>query len=365
MVPKKLLFVLKRKNNYNTIADSNIGMSTGLYNSSLFMVDMLNQNGIESIISVVIDNNDIDREVTKHKPTHVIIEALWVIPSKFNVLCRLHPKVKWIIRLHSEIPFLANEGSALDWIGDYLNYDNVYIGTNAPGITNELKEFVWYKFNTWNKKLDKKIVYLPNYYPQEYKSKKFNKEKDHIDISCFGAIRPMKNHLLQAIAAIRFADTIGKKLRFHINYGRIEQNGDPVYKNLVSLFSHVYDSGHRLVKHDWCPREDFLKICEKMDIGMQVSFSETFNIVAADLVSQGVPVIASSELPWINPIYTSKPTKSWKIYISLLLTYLSPWINTKSNQLLLKRYTEKSKRIWIDYIKKINKNEKDKRPNRY
>jgi hypothetical protein len=316
------------------------------------MVDMLNEKGIETHISVVVDNNDIDREVTKHKPTHVIIEALWVIPSKFNVLCKLHPKVKWIIRLHSEMPFLANEGSALDWIGDYLDYKNVYVATNAPNITKELKDFVWYKFDNWNDEIESKIVYLPNYYPQEYKNKKYNRDKDYINISCFGAIRPMKNHLLQAIAAIRFADTIGKKLRFHINSGRIEQNGDPVYKNLTSLFSHVYDSGHRLVKHQWCPREDFLKICSKMDIGMQVSFSETFNIVAADLISQGVPVVSSNEIPWINPLYTAKPTKSNQIYRSLLLTHFTPKINTTTNQFLLKKYTDKSCKIWLEYFKK-------------
>jgi len=135
MGKNKILFILKRKNNYDVIKDSNIGMSTGLYNSASFMNDMLNNAGIESHISVVIDNNCIDREVTKHKPTHVIIEALWVVPSKFYVLCKLHPKVKWIIRLHSEIPFLANEGMALDWLGDYVFFENVYIGTNAPRAT--------------------------------------------------------------------------------------------------------------------------------------------------------------------------------------------------------------------------------------
>jgi len=33
-----------------------------------------------------------------------------------------------------------------------------------------------------------------------------------------------------------------------------------------------------------------------MDICMQVSFSETFNIVAADCIASGVPVIVSSEI---------------------------------------------------------------------
>jgi hypothetical protein len=77
---------------------------------------MLVANGVDSTIIEVIDNNGIDREVTKYKPTHVIIEALWVIPSKFEILTKLHPNVKWIIRLHSEIPFLANEGIAMEWM---------------------------------------------------------------------------------------------------------------------------------------------------------------------------------------------------------------------------------------------------------
>jgi hypothetical protein len=40
----------------------------------------------ESNIVVVLDNNEIDKYVTKYKPTHVIIEALWVVPTKFHIL---------------------------------------------------------------------------------------------------------------------------------------------------------------------------------------------------------------------------------------------------------------------------------------
>jgi hypothetical protein len=352
MNKNKVLFILKRKNNYDGIKDSHVGMSTGLYNSASFMNDMLNDSGIESHISVVIDNNCIDREVTKYKPTHVIIEALWVVPSKFYVLCKLHPKVKWIIRLHSEIPFLANEGMALDWLGDYIFYENVYIGTNAPRATRELRDFIKHKVNWSSKQINEKIIYLPNFYPQEYKIKKYDRNKDTIDIGCFGAIRPMKNHLMQAIAAVKFAESIGKKLRFHINSGRVEQKGDAVYNNLKSFFAHLSDSEHQLINHSWAPREDFLEICGKMDIGMQVSFSETFNIVAADLVSQGVPVISSDELPWINRIFTAKPTETRDIYLKLLLTHLLPKVNLITNQYLLRGYTNKTRKIWVNYFKK-------------
>jgi len=126
-MPPKILIILKRRHDYNHEKHININISTGLYNSAYFVNEMLNNYGLDSTIVVVVDNNCIDREVSKYKPTHVIIEALWVVPSKFHVLQNLHPNVKWIIRLHSEIPFLANEGMAFDWIGDYMAYDNVWL----------------------------------------------------------------------------------------------------------------------------------------------------------------------------------------------------------------------------------------------
>ena len=129
----RILFILKRREDYNAEKHSHIGLSTGLYNSANFMNEMLQKAGVESKLVVVIDNNCIDREVNLYNPTHVIIEALWVVPTKFSVLCKLHPNVKWIIRLHSEVPFLANEGIAFDWIADYARFKNVFIAANSRG----------------------------------------------------------------------------------------------------------------------------------------------------------------------------------------------------------------------------------------
>src|SRR5688500_11649943 len=111
MRQERILFILKARDATNTYGYS-CGLSTGLLNSATFVQDMLDSNGFTTKLVVVIDNNDIDREVTAFRPTHVIIEALWVVPSKFQILKKLHPSVKWIVRLHSEAPFLANEGIA-------------------------------------------------------------------------------------------------------------------------------------------------------------------------------------------------------------------------------------------------------------
>jgi hypothetical protein len=165
-------------------------------------------------------------------------------------------------------------------------------------------------------------------------------------------MRPMKNHLIQAIAAIQFADHIGKKLKFHINVGRVEQRGDTVLQNLKALFLHIHESGHELINHEWMPRDKFLDVCKTMDIGMQVSFSETFNIVTADMITQGIPIIGSSEIPWLHSLYQANATSSEDITKKLIWTYLDTEKNVELNQNLLYTYTNKTEKIWLKELKK-------------
>lgn len=351
MTNSRVLFVLKRRHDYNGVKHSGNGMSTGLLNSAWYMYEMLKQNDVDTKLVVVKDNNDIDREVHQYKPTHVIIEALWVVPSKFTVLCKLHPNVTWIIRLHSDLPFLANEGVAMDWIGDYFAFKNVRVAANSPRMLEELRVYYKSKYPNSRNRYKNHVIYLPNYYPQVYKRRYFNRKKEHINVSCFGAVRPMKNHLLQAMAAIKFADFVGKKLKFHINVGRVEQRGDTVLNNLKALFQQVHRSGHQLIVHEWMPREKFIELCETMDISLQVSFSETFNIVLADSIAQGIPVVGSKEIPWLSRLYWSSPTDSDSVENKMIFTYLFPKLNVAINQRNLYKYTQETKRIWLKYFK--------------
>ena len=346
----KILFILKRRPDFNPVQHSVKGLSTGLFNSASFMDQMLNDAGIESAMEVAIDNNCIDRMVRQHRPTHVILEALWVIPTKFAILTKLHPNVKWIVRLHSEMPFISGEGMAMNWIGDYLTYSQISIGVNAPRMMSETKEFLKAVYNWSDEQVNERVVYMPNFYPKEYKTKYFA-DKPWVDISCFGAIRPLKNHMVQAIAALKFARMVGKKLKFHINSGRIEMKGDPHINNLCNTFEHLAGTGHELISHEWTPREGFLKICAEMDIGMQCNFSETFNIVGADLICQGVPLVGSKEIPWINPIANADPTASDDIARALFSAWTAPQINVKLNQESLDKYTTETRKIWLDYFR--------------
>lgn len=350
MSKNKILFILKRREDYSApLHSTHRSLSTGLFNSVSFLDDMLRDSGVvESNMEVAIDNNCIDRLVTKHRPTHVIIEALWVVPSKFEILSRLHPKVTWIIRLHSELPFIANEGMAMDWIAEYAKYPNLVIGANAPRMFEEVKIFLR-SIGYSGADICKKVTYMPNFYPQGMTKKKFELKDNTINISCFGAVRPLKNHLLQAVAAVKFANKIGCKLRFHINGTRLEMKGEPVLNNLKGMFKHL-EGKHELVSHEWMNRDDFLKLCSTMDIAMQVSFSETFNIVAADQVVQGVPIVISREVPWAAPIFCADPTNLDDIVCTLHRTMILSQINVWMHQGRLLKYTNKTRDIWLEYF---------------
>ena len=206
------------------------------------------------------------------------------MPEKFDVLKQLHPGVQWIVRLHSDIPFLAGEGIAVDWIFGYLGR-GVKVAFNSPRVAWDFRKIA--------RRHRSHILYLPNYYPVGRYERK--PSCDVFRVGCFGAIRPLKNQLIQAIAAIRFADMKGKKLEFWVNASRCEEGGGNILKNLRSLFA---NTNHELKELPWLTHDMFLYIMSRMDLAMCVSLSETFCITAADAVNVGTPLVCSGEIPW-------------------------------------------------------------------
>lgn len=333
-MPPRILFVCKRR-------PANYGSSYGLLNSCRFLCNALKHLGVEAELVEVIDNNFIDREVTKYNPTHVFIEALWVVPEKFDVLIPLHSHRQWFVRLHSNTSFIANEGVAIDWIKKYAllqtKYPQFHISPNSDLLCHDLLL-----------SLGIPTIYSPNiYHPDKYDNidnPMPDKDPSVLEIGCFGAVRPLKNQLIQAMAAMRFADETKKTLRFHINHSRLEQNGENVYKNLKALFR---DSKHTLVEHEWLLHENFMKVVRGMDLGLQVSFSETFNIVAADFVHLHVPVVVSREIRWANWLYKADPTDIDSIVSHLWLAYLGRKINLhRLNKWGLENYNFDAMKAW-------------------
>lgn len=331
----RVLFILKLRQNYGTYSQA---LSSGLFNSATFVKDMLEQEGIETKLVQVVDSNSIDKEVYEYRPTHVIVEALWVPPAKFDELKQLHPRVKFVVRVHSEIPFLAQEGMAVEWIKKYGR--NVKLAFNSPTIFKAVKALGGHK-----------VVYLPNYFPVVHHAS-CSRQNWVLDVGCFGALRGMKNQLIQAFAAMEYADKHDRLLRFHINVAfHGGTDGNAVLKNLRSLF---HNSRHELVEHDWLSHDEFIKLLSRMDVSMQVSFSETFNIVTAHAVNLRIPVVASPAIDWVagvvqaDPISVDSIVNTMKTALDQKYSWSIGWFNL----LRLKHRSQQAKQIWLRFLVK-------------
>ena len=315
--------------------------SAGLYNSTRFIVEGLAARGVHAKIVEVQDNNAIDKEVTLFKPQAVVIEALWVVPEKFQVLQRLHPSVQWFCHLHSHMPFLALEGIALEWL---LSYAGIGVGliANSEASYEALRCVLE----------SDEVTYLPNVYIPEDRTRAVEHHKRHrIDVGCFGAVRPMKNHLLQALAAIEFARDCRKHLHFHINGSRTEVGGEPVLKNLRRLFEMTPHA--ELIEHPWMDPSMFLNVLrDEIDIGLQVSMSETFNVVTADYVTAGIPVVVSKQVPWVSSFCQAREDSALDIVDKMHKMLSARWV-IRRNLKLLKKHSKRAQDAWFEFVRAV------------
>lgn len=344
------LFILKIREDYSQDPSysSSYQIATGMYNSAQFVVDELEAAGREAKVVLVVDGNDIDREVTAYEPTHVFVEGLWVTPGKFQELLAIqrHQNVKWHVRIHSEIPFLATEGIAFDWIPQYLT-QGVRVSPNAPRAHEQLKWLA--KKMTDQATADQLVPYLPNCYPVDFSfwplQNLDTKNKDTLDIAIFGAYRPMKNHLQQAFVALKYAEAQGKSLRLHVNE-RYDAGGGGPANNVEKL---IAAAGATLVAHGWEDRATFLASISGVDLLMQLSMSETFNIVAADATLVGKPIIVSKEISWAYPTYGDPQSVADCLKkLELIMSNKTFFIN--SNRAGLNIYANSARRRWLNYL---------------
>lgn len=335
----QVLFLCKENYSYG----SEKGTFHGLVNSAYFIANFLDDRHVDTAVKSVVDADEIDAIVQADNPRMVVIEALWVTPEKLTELVAMpeHQHRLWLVRVHSKSAFLAQEGIALDWIKSYPN--DVVICPNTCSMARDLRA------------LGVDAMYLPNVYnpaPHQCGVYKGVREDDELHIGCFGALRPLKNHLNQAIGAIRFADGLGIKMFFHVNDTNGNVENANVLQNLEAAF---HNTKHELVTHSWASHSDFIELVKTMDMGLQVSLSESFNLIAADFVSNHVPIVVSNEIDWLPHTCQVVPTAdSSEIarMMSYVWRYFCPGIE-KSCIGDLDRYNGHARAAWWRIVKRL------------
>ena len=226
--------------------------------------------------------------------THCTVGAAFVPPDKLDALAGRFPRAVFVPRCHSQLGFLQCESQAVRYFRGYeaLARPNVVLSGN----NRRFCDF-------WEAAYGRPCVYLPNPYPF-VEARHARKTPDGVlDVGSFGSHRHLKNFLTAAGAALLLARRLGKPLRFHLNVNRQENQGGGILGTVRDLLAGEAE----VVPVPWCEWAAFRRHVAGLDICLHPSFTETFSIVTADAVAEGVPVVGSPAIDWLPDAWTADP----------------------------------------------------------
>lgn len=319
----------------------------GLNVAGYATADVLTKNGFDVSVFPVRHNVDLVNFIDKyhethdHRLTHVIISAPWLSLHDLKAILKHFSDIHFLILSHSNVGFLQADPWGVELFRLYIElsreYKNLSVGGNSA------------KFVKWlSKAYDYKAVLLPNLYPisDSVKPKPIWDGKSTIKIGLFGAPRAEKNFMTAAAGALLIQKETGAKIELHMNSGGEEVNR--VMMAIEQMFNGCPDA--TLIKHPWAYWDDFIKIIADMDLMLQPSYTESFNMVTADGISVGVPSVVSSAIYWAPDAWKADvddANQIEEIGLKLLESHSQRLEGIKA----LKKHNVDSVNHWREYLK--------------
>lgn len=319
-----------------------IGMGVTSINNRKFLY----LNNIEANVISVIDGYDL-RNLLNQKEyrdvTHVVISAPFFDTGFLKQLCYSFPTIKFTITFHSNSGFLGLDKWAMGMLGELIEVEkilpNFKISVNSEKFAKTVNEI-----------FKMKILVLPNLYPfnlqNQYKPRK--SMLNVFKIGCFSAIRSLKNIPTAAFAAAIYSQQKNIPVEFHIVVGRNEDpQADKIIQGIENLFKHIPNI--KLIKNEWRESEDFHDLVKDMNILFMPSFTESFNNVTADAISNGVPVIVSSAIDWLPTKFVANSDDAYDI-VKVADNILRDSCAVADGMIALEEHNNKSLKIWKSFI---------------
>ncbi len=236
------------------------------------------------------------KQLAKHENdarpiTHVIVSSpAWIQPQDFHNLAMRWPDTTFIQLNHSGAAYLSIDKYGIRNIRDVAalseQFHNVKVAANNERVCREL-----------NSLCGVDTLYLPNLYDT---SSYVNPAPPHrlgnvLRVGSFGASRPWKNQLNAAAAAVMLAKNLGCSLELYVNSKRPD-GGERMIESRQEMFDGMPHA--KLVDVPWASWPRFRDISATMHLLIQPSFDETFNVVTAVGIAEGVPSVTTSAIEW-------------------------------------------------------------------
>jgi hypothetical protein len=338
--PKKTHLALFFKDFAAWVRSSCVGLNVAGFTTAKY----LEQQGINVCVYPVRDNIDIVYAIDKYNEnhserlTHVVISAPWLSVYDLKNLILNFSDIHFVILSHSNVGFLQADPYGVELFRKYAQLSKEYKNLQVGG--NSIRFVEW--FATAYKE---KAVLLPNLYPVQRVKGKIWDGVSALKIGAFGAIRPEKNFMTAAAAALVIHSILNVPMELHMSTGGegCQSTTLPAISQMMNGISDVF-----LVKHDWDNWDKFIKLIEKMDLLIQVSYTESFNMITADGISVGVPSVVSPVIFWAPDLWKADADNAIdvaKVGIDLLI---NPKDYIGSDALL--KHNQDSLKYWLQFL---------------
>lgn len=321
----------------------------GLNVAGFTTAKVLREQGIDVSVFPVRHNVDVVNAIDKYnesheKPlTHVCISAPWLTAWDLKALLEHFPTTQFVILSHSNVGFLQADPGGVDLLRHYLKlaetHPNLRVGGNS------------FRFVEWLRAAyaedAEHTILLPNLYPLDRICVKPAWDGfSPIKIGAFGAVRPEKNFMTAAAAAVLIHRHFGVPVEFHMSSGGEGDQGRtaPAIEQMVKDLP-----GFTLVRHNWAFWDNFIHLVAEMDLLIQVSYTESFNMVTADGIGVGVPSVVSPAIYWCPDSWKADPDDATEVgHVGIKL--LTHHHERRKGYIALQEHNRKSLAYWLDFL---------------
>jgi len=317
----------------------------GLNVAGFATAEVLRDAGIDVTVFPVRHNVDLVHAIDsynqthEHRLTHVVISAPWLSIFDLQSLLYGFPEIHFAILSHSNVGFLQADPEGVRLLRKYhqlsKEFDNFTVGGNCDRFAE------W--MNCAYGESDCDIVHLPNLYPI-WTAKSTTWTYGTLKIGAFGAVRPYKNFMTAAGAAIAMQRMLGVPVEFHMSAGG--EGDDMVAPAIAQIFE---GTGVTLVTHPWRYWDDFIQLIGTMDILLQPSYTESFNMVTADGILQGVPSVVGPAIRWAPDSWKADPDDAMDV-ARVAMDLLFNRRDRMAGLPALREHNEKSLHKWATFL---------------
>jgi hypothetical protein len=330
---------------YKNFAANRAISHIGLGVTALNVAKSIRDEGIDAVVWPILSAADLSSQLRSNQigstpATHVVVSAPWIATNDMARLCAEFPDTQFAVNCHSNLGFLQADPNAMRLLREGIDLQRCTWNFRIAANSERLSRWVEAAYHA-------PCQHLPNmYFLDGVEPKRERYAGGTLRIGAFGATRVLKNLMTAAGGAVQIANGLRADLELWVSAGRNEGAGSvtEAVRQMVHGLPHV-----KLVENGWQTWPQFRQTVRHMHLLLQPSYTESFNVVTADGVAEGVPSVVSDAIHWVPDNWKAKVDDAndiARVGRRLLESRRAP----QQGLAALKRHNREAMRAWKDYL---------------